>query len=224
MNELLLNSDDESTQQMLAMGLVVPADVQLDGLGAVGPRLYKPGNFARGPGGNMIATAKLKDVIHHTIWSKKTLGTGTNTRFSFFNGTPASLTEGNVTDGILPAPQSMEVFELSMASSGIAGAILATADLVRLGDSVIQIFVANRLQAEVPAWKVGVQVGGITQGTTPASAFPGRTSNTPAYVFRIPILIPMQQKFEVVLTTSEDALGGSVEATLCLSGKLTRSV
>jgi len=223
MNEFLL--DETTAETMMGLGLVVPADVELAGLAAVpGKRLVRPAQIARSAGGAAAAANRLKDIIHHTIWSKKTLGTGTNTRYQFFSGTPSQISDGNVTDGVLPAPQSMEVFEVSVYTSGIAGAILATADVVRLGDAVFQLYVANKLQLEVPLWKIGVQVSGITQGTTPATAFSGRTSNVPAYVCRVPVLIPMQQKFEAYLTTSEDALSGAVEATIALSGKLTRSV
>lgn len=164
---------------------------------------------------------KAADAVWWTIYSTVSLGTGTNTAFNYFNDVPTTLAGGNVNSGILPAPQSMIVKEVSFVAAGLASIGLTVLDYAALQTAVLSITVADKLFHQVPLGKLGIS--GIVKGTTDTSAV-SVNNDPPAYKLPIPIVIPSQSKFSATVTTGAIALSGSVVTSLLLSGEMNRLV
>lgn len=202
-------------------------DLVFSGLGLVQDDEGFEGLGAAGKGGVNIKTGLTKaqqrnrDVIASTVYSKTTLAATASTRYSLFTGTPATLAAGNVSNGVLPSPQSMAVQELSVYTSGIAGAAVTEADLAKLNDAILEIFVASKLMFQGPLSKVGLNgVGKLsTNGSFGMVAGPERKLQ-----LLYPIIIPANTAFEAAITTGPDALTASNVLTLIFYGELTRLV
>ena len=164
---------------------------------------------------------KAADAVWWSIYSTVSVGTGTNTVNNFFNDVPTTLAGGNVNSGILPAPQSMIVKEISFLAAGVASVGITVPDYAALQTAVLSITVADKLFHQVPLGKLGIS--GICKGTTDTSAT-SVNLKPPAYELPIPIVIPSQSKFSATLTTGAVATSGSVVTVLVLSGEMNRLV
>ena len=167
------------------------------------------------------AQQRNRDVIASSVYSKATLAATALTRYTFFSGAPANLPAGNVSNGVLPSPQSMAVQEVSFYTSGIAGAAVTEADLAKLNDAILEISVASKLMLQCPLSKVGLNAVGklSTNGSFGMTAGPERKLQ-----LIYPIIIPANTTFEAAVTTGPDALTASNVLTLILYGELTRLV
>lgn len=164
---------------------------------------------------------KAADAVWWTLYSQVSLGTGINTAYNYFNDTPTTLAGGNSSNGILPAPQSMIVKEISFMAAGISSAGLKNADYAALQTAVLSITVADKLFHQVPLGKLGIS--GLCIGTTDTAAT-SINATPPAYKLPIPIVIPSQSKFSATVTTGGTALSGSVVTQLMFSGEMNRLV
>jgi hypothetical protein len=164
---------------------------------------------------------KAADAVWWSIYSTQNITTATNTPVYYFNDSPATIAAGNVPNGILPAPQSMIVKELSFAAFGITQGGLKYADFNALGTAVLQITVADKLFHQVPLSKVGISCSFL--GSTDTSGNPGNFT-PPAYQLPIPIVIPSQSKFSASVTTGGVGTSGTVVTQLILSGEMNRLV
>lgn len=164
---------------------------------------------------------KAADAVWWSIYSTQNVTIATNTPVNYFNDTPSTIAGGNVPNGILPAPQSMIVKELSFGAFGVSQAGLKYADFAALQTAVLTITVADKLFHQVPLSKVGIMCSFL--GSTDTSANPGNFT-PPAYVLPIPIVIPSQSKFSATLTTGAVATSGTIVTQLVLTGEMNRLV
>lgn len=164
---------------------------------------------------------KAKDVIWTSIWSKVTLAATASLRTAFFTGTPTVITAGNVSNGQLPQPQSLEAQYMWASCNGIAGAGALVAELAKLNDGVVEVLVASKLMFSAPLNVIGINA--ILKGATDTAS---SQSNGPQKFFKlpVPIVIPANTQFEVYFTSGPDAMTASNVLTIGFTGNLTRLV
>ncbi|TXH14868.1 MAG: hypothetical protein E6R03_08400 [Hyphomicrobiaceae bacterium] len=161
------------------------------------------------------------DAVWWTIFSTQNIGNSTNTPVMFFNDTPTTIAGGNAPNGVLPAPQSMIIKEISFMAAGILQAGLKYADYNALMTAVLQLTVADKLFLQVPLNRVGITCTLLS--TTDTGSNPGNFA-PPVFKLPIPIVIPSQSKFSASVTTGGVAVTGSIVSQLVLAGEMNRLV
>lgn len=187
--------------------------------GRIRSRRRKKSRFSRT--GLVPMQRKNADAIWYTIYSQAAVPVTTDSETRFFSGSPSNREDGNVSDGILPAPQSMIVKRIQFAALGIGAAGLTSTDYAALMAAVLLITVADKKFLEVPLSTVGINAI-VIAGTDSGPIIPNGPPSF--YPLPIPIVIPSNSKFGVSLFTGDKAVSGNIDCVVSMSGDMNRLV